>query len=136
MMLAHWYSGKPPPPVPNDGTAIERAWARSAAARTARVALAMLFASACGPPSVRATWITQRAARSWPVVTTASPSWTGPWSTASFSTASPPARLIAAATPWSIHSSVDAGVAIASTSSRVMSPLASSSLVLPTDVFM
>ena len=69
------------------------------------------------------------------MVTTASPICTGPWSTASFSTASPPARLTAAATPWSIQSSVPDGVTIASTSSTVMSPLASSSLVLPTDVF-
>ena len=70
------------------------------------------------------------------MVTTASPTLTGPCSTASFSTASPPARLMAAATPWSIHSSVEAGATIASTSSCVMSPLAISSLVLPTDVFM
>ena len=56
--------------------------------------------------------MTQRAARSWPVVMTASPICTGPCSTASFSTASPPARLTAAATPWSIHSSVADGVTI------------------------
>ena len=80
--------------------------------------------------------MTQRALRSWPVVMTASPTLTGPWRTASFSTASPPARLMAAATPWSIHSSVEAGATTASTSSWVMSPLAISSLVLPTDVFM
>ena len=69
------------------------------------------------------------------MVTTASPICTGPWSTASFSTASPPTRLIAAATPWSIHNSVLVGVTMASTASCVMSPLASWSLVLPTDVF-
>ena len=43
---------------------------------------------------------------------------------------------MAAATPWSIHSSEEAGATTASTSSWVMSPLAISSLVLPTDVFM
>ena len=60
----------------------------------------------------------------------------GPCSMASFSTASPPTRLMAPATPAPIHSSVLAALAMASTSSSVMSPEAISSLVLPTDVFM
>src|SRR5665647_3882652 len=60
----------------------------------------------------------------------------GPCSIASFSTASPPTRLMAPATPAPIHSSVLAALVIASTSSSVMSPEAISSLVLPTDVFM
>src|SRR5665648_1191198 len=60
----------------------------------------------------------------------------GPCSIASFSTASPPTRLMAPATPAPIRSSVLAALAIASTSSSVMSPEAISSLVLPTDVFM
>ena len=92
--------------------ATERACARSAAASAARVAAAIAPPSVAGPASVSATWMTQRALRSWPVVTMASPTLIGPCSTASFSTASPPARLTAAATPWSIQSAVSAGTTI------------------------
>ena len=63
-----------------------------------------------------AAWMTQLALRPWPVVTTAWPGSMGPCSMASVSMASPPARLMAPATPAPIQSSVLAAFASASTS--------------------
>ena len=100
------------------------------------MALAIMLASVLRSWPITAAWTTQRALRSWPVVTTAAPTSMGPWSIASVSTASPPTRLMAPATPDPIQSSLLAALAIASTSSSVMSPDAISSLVLHTDVFM
>ena len=64
MMLAHWYRGKPPTPVPKAGMAMERAWQRSAQSSALRVALAMALALVCRSAPITAAWITQRALRS------------------------------------------------------------------------
>jgi hypothetical protein len=55
-------------------------------------------------------------------VATASPTSIGPFATASRSISSPPARLIAPATPAPIQRALLAAFAIASVSSAVMSP--------------
>src|SRR5262245_49988122 len=57
-----------------------------------------------------------------PVVSTASPTSTGPWRIASSSTMTPPLRLMAPATPVPIASVVLAALTTASTSRSVMSP--------------
>src|SRR5207247_1749531 len=76
---------------------------------------------------ITAAWITQRAASRPAPVATASPTAIGPFATASRSISSPPARLIAPATPAPIQRWSLAAFAIASTSSCVMSPSAISS---------
>src|SRR5207244_11020540 len=65
------------------------------------------------------TWV---AARLPPVVSTASPTSTGPWRMASSSMMTPPFRLMAPATPAPIASVEFAALTIASTSQSVMSP--------------
>ena len=69
-----------------------------------------------------APWMTQRAGSLPAPVATASPTSIGPCWIASRSISSPPARLIAPATPPPIQSRLFAAFAIASTSSAVMSP--------------
>src|SRR5215218_6615493 len=66
--------------------------------------------------------MTHLAGRRPAVVATASPTSMGPCCTASRSISSPPARLIAPATPAPIHKWLFAAFAIASTLSEVMSP--------------
>ena len=75
-----------------------------------------------GPPSsIVAAWMTQRQGIEPPDVATASPSPIGAAARLSISTADPPAREIAPATPPPWSSCVFAALAIASTSSAVMS---------------
>ena len=73
-----------------------------------------------------AAWITQRAGSSPAPVATAAPSSIGARSSLSRWTSGPPAREIAPATPPPCRSSVLAALAIASTSSLVMSPSSTS----------
>ena len=77
-----------------------------------------------------AAWITHREGISPAVVATAAPSSIGAHSSLSAWTSGPPAREIAPATPPPWRSSVFAALAIASTSSLVMSPSMTSITVI------
>src|SRR4051794_38831014 len=122
MIRAASSTGKPPTPVPNATSPSDRTPSSSAVARVDRVARSTTSADARPPgSSIVAAWITQRAASSPPVVSTASPTGTGARSRDSRSSAGPAARAIAPATPPPCSSCELAAFAIASTSSRVMS---------------
>ena len=69
-----------------------------------------------------AAWMTWVAARLPPVVSTASPTSTGPCRIASSSMMTPPFRLMAPATPVPMASVEFAALTMASTSQSVMSP--------------
>src|SRR5207249_2058950 len=71
----------------------------AASARTARVVVATCSPSALRSGPMTAAWITWVAARLPPVVSTASPTSTGPCRIASSSMMTPPLRLMALATP-------------------------------------
>ena len=85
------------------------------------VARRMMSASVGPPSSIVAAWMTHRDGMSPAVVSTASPRPIGAFSSDSACTAGPPAREIAPATPPPCSSRVLAALAIASTSSVVMS---------------
>src|SRR5512142_2383958 len=126
MIHAHSSTGKPPTPVPNAGSASDRAPSSSATSRQRRVVRATSSASVCRSWPMTAPWITQRAGSRPAPVATASPTSIGPSATASRSISSPPARFSAPATPAPIQSALFAAFATASTSSAAMSPSTSS----------
>ena len=95
----------------------DRSWLLVAAA----VARRMMSADVGPPSSIVAAWITHRHGSSPPDVSTASPSAIGALRSDSSWIAGPPAREIAPATPPPCSSRVLAALAIASTSSVVMS---------------
>src|SRR4051812_24370939 len=122
MIRAASSTGKPPTPVPNATRPTERAPSSSALASVERVARSTTFASVRPPAcSIVEACITQRAGIGPAVVSTASPTGTGARSRDSRSSSSPPARAIAPATPPPCISCEFAALAIASTSSFVMS---------------
>src|SRR5262245_20939809 len=127
MIAAHSSSGKPPTPVPNAGTATERAPISSATSSTRVVVRAIVGASVRRSWPMTAPWITCCAARLPAPVATASPSSIGPLATASRSISAPPTPLIARATPAPIQRWLFAAFAIASTSSSAMLPSTTSS---------
>src|SRR5918995_3782350 len=132
MIRAHSSSGKPPTPVPNAGSASERDPSSSASSRQRRVVRATKSASVRRSWPMTAPWMTGRAFRRPAPVATASPTSIGPSATASRSISSPPARLIAPATPAPIHSWLFAAFAIASASRALMSPSTTASSIGPT----
>src|SRR3990170_3180208 len=75
--------------------------------------------------------MTYRAGSRPPVVAMASPTWIGPLPMASRSISSPPARLIAPATPPPIHKWVFAALTTASAGTRVISPCSTMMIAAP-----
>src|SRR5829696_7046267 len=132
MIRAHSSSGKPPTPVPKAGSARDRAPAPSATRRQLSVVRRTRAASVRRSWPITAPWITHFADSRPAPVATASPTSIGPFATASRSISSPPARLIAPATPAPIQSASFAAFVIASTSSTVMSPSTTESSSSPT----
>ena len=119
--------GKPPMPVPSAGNAtLVQAQLADARHRARAAARSMAAALVRRSRSRDTAWMTTLAASRPAGVTTASPSSTGAWRTAANSIASPPVRLSSPATPVDIHSDVEAGLTMASTSRSQMSPFQSS----------
>src|SRR5215208_2363991 len=129
MIRAHSSGGKPPTPVPNAGSARDSAPSSSAARRQLSVVRRTSSAFVRRSCPITAPWTTQRAGSRPAPVATASPISMGPFPTASRSISSPPARLIAPATPLPIQRWLLAAFAIASPSRAVMSPSTTSSSV-------
>src|SRR5215207_9787013 len=129
MIRAHSSSAKPPTPVPKAGSASDSAPSSSATRRQLSVVRRTSAAFVRRSWPMTAPCTTQRAGRFPAGVATASPTSIGPCRTASRSISSPPARLIAPATPPPIQSRSFAALPIASTSSAVMSPSRTSSSV-------
>ena len=114
-------SGKPPTPVPNATSARLLAPSSSAFASVEAVARRMMSSEVGPPRRIVAAWMTHRDGISPAVVSTASPRPIGAFASDSRWTSGPPAREIAPATPPPWARSVFAALAIASTSSAVMS---------------
>ena len=122
--------GKPPTPVPNATSARLRAPSSSARRSVDAVERRMISADVGPPSTIVAAWMTQRHGIAPPEVSTASPSPIGAAARDSASIAGPPARAIAAATPPPCSRSVLAALAIASTSSAVMSASSASMVAI------
>ena len=105
--------------------------ARPRAASVEAVARRMMSSEVGPPSSIVAAWMTQRDGMSPAVVSTASPRPIGAFASDSRWTSGPPAREIAPATPPPWARSVFAALAMASTSSAVMS-VSSTSIVAMT----
>src|SRR5438067_5548723 len=122
MRRAHSSSGNLPTPVPKAGSASDSQPSSSASCRHARVVCSTRSPLVRRSWLITAPWITHRAASRPAPVATAEPIGIGPFKSASRSISSPPARLIAPATPPPIQRQSFAAFAIASTSSAVISP--------------
>src|SRR4051794_19081971 len=119
--------GKPPTPVPNAGSATDFAPSPSASSRVRRVPCEISSAEVARSWPMTAACTTCSAFSRPAPVTTASPTGIGPSAIASRSISSPPARLMAPATPAPIQRPLFAAFATTSTSSSVMSPSTTSS---------
>ena len=122
MASAAWSAPKPPTPVPNAGNAMLSTSSSPARANEFLVAMAIFDRSVARSCPIAAAWMTYFAGSLPPPVTTASPTSTGPFETASLSISGPPARFNAPATPAPIQRWLFAAFTIASTLAWLMSP--------------